>query len=113
MSLDIEALRGARYCAGELIRYRRRNGQPIPEWLRRLDVRLDAEIQDHMSATGHMCGNADPDSELVGSVEVAAILRCSTRHVRRLAADLDGRRAGREWIFDRATVMEYAAARKE
>ncbi|WP_280314450.1 hypothetical protein [Nocardia wallacei] len=52
----------------------------------------------------------DIESEEIGTREAAGILGCSTRQVRYLAADLDGIRIGRDWIFSRRTVEEYADA---
>ncbi|BAD55088.1 helix-turn-helix domain-containing protein [Nocardia farcinica] len=111
--LRVEELHGARYCASELVRRFNDSGRPVPDWLRRLDSRLDLEIQTLMSDDGQQSSTDEPDSELVGTAEAAKILGLSARQVRRLAADLDGQRMGRELIFRRAAVTEYAAARKE
>lgn len=112
MTLGPEDLRACRYVAAETIRTRQQLHIPIPNWLRGLDRNLDTELRA-MSAHGPESEAHEPDSEMVGTAEAARILGCSTRHVRRLAADLDGQRTGRDWIFRRATVTEYATARKE
>ncbi|WP_328410333.1 hypothetical protein [Nocardia sp. NBC_00403] len=113
MSLDSADMRACRYTVAEAIRYRRRIGAPIPQWLRRLHERLDAELLQAASENGPSNGTSVPDSEVIGAAESARILGCSTRHVRRLAADLDGQRVGRAWVFDRAVVTTYTQARKE
>jgi len=111
--LNAEELRGCRYAVAEVIGCRRRVGAPIPAWLRRLHDRLDAELRAVVSAGGPEPVARGPDSELVGTAQAAGLLGISTRHVRRLAADLDGWRASRDWVFCRAVVLEYARARKE
>ncbi|MGW3542046.1 helix-turn-helix domain-containing protein [Nocardia niigatensis] len=113
MSLDPESVRQCRYAVAEVIRSRRRIGVPIPAWLRGLHERLDLELQAVMSGDGPESEAAQSDSDLVSAPEASALLGCSARHVRRLAADLGGRRIGREWVFTRAEVVEYARARKE
>ncbi|WP_440713106.1 hypothetical protein [Gordonia sp. FQ] len=58
-----------------------------------------------------------PESEptdLIDAASAAQILRCSTRHVRRLARDLDGTQLPHgAWTFRRGTVEEYAAAKHD
>lgn len=112
MTLTPDDLRACRYVAAEVIRNRRHFQQPIPAWLRGLDRRLDAELRAS-SAHGTETEAGQQNLEMVGTAEAARILECSTRWVRRIAADLDGQRTGRDWIFRRATVTEYATARKE
>lgn len=55
----------------------------------------------------------DADAETIGTQEVADLLGVSTRHVRRLRGDLDGRIEGHvghgEWRFPRGVVERYAA----
>ncbi|RJO80232.1 hypothetical protein D5S18_00310 [Nocardia panacis] len=113
VGLSLKELRDCRFAVAEQLHYRRRIGAPIPAWLRRLHDRLDAELRARMSADGPEPEAAQQDSEMIGTPEAATILECTARHVRRLAADLDGQRIGREWIFHRGTVTEYARARKE
>lgn len=113
MSLGPDDVLGCRYSVAELIRYRRLIGAPIPDWLRRLHDRLDAELRASVSDIGPGSDTGEQHSRLIGVTETAAILGCSTRHVRRLAADIDGQRAGRAWVFDRAIVTAYARARTE
>lgn len=113
MTLREDELKACRYAVSEMLRTRRRVGAPVPEWLRRIDARLDAELVECTSHTGHEPDTADRHSELIGVTDAARLLGCTARHVRRLAADLDGQRAGRAWVFDRRTVTEYANARTE
>lgn len=57
---------------------------------------------------------AGSDHEEIGSEEAARILRRDPRTVRRLAADLGGRRSpAGGWLFHRSTVTAYAATRDE
>lgn len=43
----------------------------------------------------------------IGSSHAAAILGCTQRNVRRIARSLDGRRAGRAWVFPEDSVQRY------
>jgi hypothetical protein len=63
------------------------------------------------SATEPVAGQ--PESELIGTSDAAAILGCSTQYVRRIAETvLEGRRIARNgWIFERKVVEDYAAHR--
>ena len=49
---------------------------------------------------------------LVDVFEAAEILRCSPRHVRRIAADLDGQQVAGRWVFNRDNCIEYAEYRR-
>lgn len=49
----------------------------------------------------------------ISTAEAAGILGCTPRTVIRLAADLDGHKLGRDWIFHRHKVIEYANGRRE
>jgi hypothetical protein len=51
------------------------------------------------------------DDDLVDTVAAAEILGCSSRWVRRIAADLDGQQCGRSWVFHRQSVTDYAEAK--
>lgn len=108
-----EDLRACCFLVADAIRARRSTAAPIPAWLRRTHDHLTAELADLASRTGHETGTGEPHSELIGATEAARVIGVSERHIRRLAADLDGRRAGRAWVFDRRTVTEYARARTE
>jgi hypothetical protein len=48
---------------------------------------------------------------MITTDEAAALLRRSPRQVRRLAAELEGRRVGTSWVFDRDLVAAAAAER--
>lgn len=49
--------------------------------------------------------------DFIDAGQAAEILGCTPQHVRRIATDLDGIRVGRQLIFDRRTVTEYARQR--
>src|SRR5262245_24813481 len=60
------------------------------------------------------CASAEEskrDSNLIGVTEAAELLGCSERRVRQIAADLDGTKVGRAWLFSRVGVAEYVRAR--
>lgn len=91
------------------------DGKSIPPDLRRLlddlaaeareyvrpDVRSDVREEGPSASSGPM--NPHP----LTSAQAAETLGCSERHVRRIAASLDGRREGARWTFDRLTVENY------
>ncbi|WP_433626073.1 hypothetical protein [Nocardia sp. CA-120079] len=85
----------------------RRTIEGIPEPMRRLALRLRCAIADQSEG-------AEPDAvggDEIDTRQAAAILGCTERHVRRLAADLDGDQVGRTWVFRRDIVQAYADAR--
>jgi hypothetical protein len=103
------------YCVAEVLRTRRLAGQPIPAWLRDHERRLDNLIR--MSQPGHEIGeNRDgtpPLRQWITTAEAAAIIGCSTRHTRRLRADLGGQQTDEgKWLFPRDNVIRYANQRK-
>lgn len=112
MTLREEDLHACAFLAGKEIDLRREMGAPIPAWLRRLQVRVALE-RVALADSGQGFAVPEPDSDVIGVEEAARILGCSVRTARRLAADLEGRRTGRAWIFRRAVVEEYAAARSD
>ncbi|RFZ48240.1 hypothetical protein MSS2_04756 [Mycobacterium marinum] len=111
MTLSQQDLRAAYYCAAEVIRHRRRTGQPLPDWLRRHYAALDAAVL--MSRSRHESESvpAQLGQEQITAQEVADMLGCSKRQTLRLAADLDGRIVGGRWLFPRSAVGQYVAER--
>lgn len=90
-------------CYAEIAQ-RRRYGTPIPEWLRHLYGRLDNAVR----YPEHADHQNNAQSELIDARAAATILGTSEREVRRIASSLDGRLIGRQWVFQRAAVTEYA-----
>ena len=90
------------YVTAEFVRRRQLTGQPIPNQVRRLLTEV--------SAHGTSVRESEPDSDvdLIDTAEAAQILHCSTRRIRRIAADLDGEQVAGRWIFHRVIVTEYA-----
>jgi hypothetical protein len=113
MNDDPEHSHAAAYCAAELIRDRQRRGQPVPNWLRQHLARCEAAVA--VSRSGHefdgVPSQLDPDN-LIDAREVARMLGISKRQAQRLAHDIDGLIISGRWVFRKATVMEYAEARK-
>ncbi len=85
------------------IRARRRGRAHIPYELQRL--------HDYLTLSDRCSTEPATAPDPIGVREAADILGTSVQWVRRIAADLDGRRVGRDWIFQRSTVEEYAEAR--
>ncbi len=85
-------------------------GRPVNPEVLRLLRRLELE-----RSVGGSESDGEPEEfevELIGTEEAATILGCTTRNVRLLARDLDGRKCGREWIFQRQEVIAYEEARR-
>lgn len=110
MILSDTEIRAAYYATAELVRRRRRTGAPIPDAVRWFFDRLDRAIRDGPESAKP---EDVPHQDGIGTGLAAAILGIPERQVRRIAADLEGTRIGRDWVFSRAAVEEYAAARHE
>ncbi|HWY01255.1 MAG TPA: helix-turn-helix domain-containing protein [Mycobacterium sp.] len=112
MTLDDE-LRANYYLCAEVIRSRRRTGQPIPEWMRRHFNQLEAQFKG-MSPTRHpVVGNGDcaPQSQhgdIIGTREVAEMLKLTPRQVQLRANQLGGVRVCGRLLFMRAEIAEWA-----
>jgi hypothetical protein len=113
MILSGTEVRAAYYATAELVRRRRRTGEPIPDVVRRFFDRLDGIVREEGDAAAAPEQFASRAGDGIGAEEAAAILGVSGRRVRRIATDLDGTRIGAVWVFSRATVEEYAAARRQ
>lgn len=105
----------ALYCVNEVVDRRSRAGVPVTPKIRHLSRKLDlASLTSEVSASGHeKSGGSERlvSDRLIGSREAANILGLSTRQVRRLASDLDGRKYGGRNLFRLSTVTEYAQER--
>ena len=98
-------LGAARYCARMTASLYR--GREIPERLRRHLTSLMSEPGPEPAVQQQQSTH-----DLIGIAAAARILGVTQRHVRRIAADLDGVRIdGRFWIFDRQVVVAYASAK--
>lgn len=103
----------ALYATASLLRDRRRARRPIPHALIQLERKLDLHVR--LAATGQQNDAPQPHSDTepgIGSVEAARLLGCSTRTVRRLAADLDAHQVSGRWVYTRRAVLEYQEARQ-
>lgn len=97
----------AEYCAQVVERLYR--GRELPPPVRR--------HVDQLAACASATQSADPRPQLshdhIGTTEAARILGCTTSYVRSIAENvLDGTKFGRDWQFERATVIAYAAGRR-
>lgn len=101
-------VRAALVAASMLLDRLRLRNAPLPAWLVQHHQRMRI-----MSATGHQNCSDTAQSEQIGVSEAGHIIGISTRHVRRIATDLYGIQVGTTWVFDRATVEEYAQERRE
>jgi hypothetical protein len=107
MNLDPLEVRVAYHCAAEVMRRRRRTGEPIPPSLRELFARLDLEVRTSPDP-------APPEvPDPIGSTTAAGLLGCTVRWVQHIAADLDGQRVDGRWLFSRKAVAEYAEMRRQ
>lgn len=104
--IEVEA---ALYAVRDLVVRRRLGGQPIRPEIRHLCHQLIAasargteDVEDE--ATSQQWAPKD----LIDTPQAAAILGCSTRWVRRIAAELDGYNCGGRWVFRRQAVTRHA-----
>jgi hypothetical protein len=108
-------VREAYYCSAEVIRERRRCGQPIPQWLHRHHAELEREVH-RLSRPRHQDDEIGCDlgeSNQIGAREAAALLGWSIRKVQRRKEDLGGRLIGVSLVFDRSVVLEHARKGRE
>lgn len=82
------------------------------------EVRVAYQRLVIMSAAGHERSTDETEldqDDLIGTAEVAFLLGCSARHVRRLQADLDGAQpaGSTHLVFSRRSVIRYRDAREE
>lgn len=104
VSIDIAA---ARHCAQLTARLYR--GRDMPERLRRHIAALMSDIGPDRQAQ-----QQQSTYEPIGIAAAARILKCTPRHARRIAADLDGVRIdGNVWVFHRDAVVAYAQAKAQ
>lgn len=103
-----DVLQAMRYAVAEMVAMRRVRGLPIHK----------AVLEAHYLLTASVSGSENSDEseelepgDLIGTKAAAEILGCSTRWVRAIAADLDGQWCGRQWVFRRRRVVEYAEAK--
>jgi hypothetical protein len=99
------------YATRDLLTRRKLWGHPIPPGMDALERRLQA-----MSADGHELSSGAAElrqNTLIGAAQAATLLGCTARHVRRIAADLEGQRVEGQWVFRASVVAAYAAAKAE
>ncbi|CPS10208.1 helix-turn-helix domain-containing protein [Mycobacteroides abscessus] len=113
LRLDDDDIEWLLFCANEVLGRRRLAGVPIPHRLISLAGRLD--LHAAMSADGHENNYHQTGSDredLIDSTQAARILGVTPRHLRRLHADLDGRKIAGRWMFKTSTVDEYRTAKE-
>lgn len=97
------------------------NGRPAPPALEALWRRLELVIRYGEVTRSRQLSDASPeesdaesnDMELIGTRMAAEMLGMSHSTVLRRAADLDGQIVGKQFVFPRHVVAEYAEAMKE
>lgn len=110
MHITDEQARLIRDCVTEMVLQRQRTGQPIPERVRGLLAYVST--RGHETNTGASSLRHEEPAP-ISTTEAARILGCTRRTVIRLAADLDGHKTGRDWIFHHHKVTEYAEGKRE
>ncbi|WP_204807778.1 helix-turn-helix domain-containing protein [Mycobacterium riyadhense] len=109
LRLTDDQVEAALFAVSDLVARRRMFGQPIPSAVVALRQQLLIAASVHGSEN-----NSDAEQledELIDSDEAAEILGCSTRWVRTIITDLEGRKVAGRWVFHRQTVIDYAASR--
>ena len=106
-----DQVEAALYAVADCVGRRRLENRPVPGEVVALHHRLliasdcGTEIQSDI-------GQLEGGDDFIGSSETAAILRCSTRWVRTIHADLGGEKIGARYLFRRQHVIDYAEARQ-
>lgn len=116
MHLTAQDLQAALRCASELRDVRRLySGIGVSPWLAQHYERIKTVHSAMMSASGPQNSGAEQESDhdRIGTIEAAAILGVSTRHIRRIAHDLDGHKIGNSWSFSRTAVAQYAEGKQQ
>ncbi|MGB3699313.1 MAG: hypothetical protein WBA05_17940 [Gordonia sp. (in: high G+C Gram-positive bacteria)] len=107
MDVTAEQARMLAFVIAEFIRRRQITGQPIPDRVRGLLRAVSAH------GTAEPVAPQESPADLIDSEQAAQICGCSSRRIRRIAADLDGEQIAGRWIFHRHNVIEYARNKKE
>jgi hypothetical protein len=105
-------LHNAYYCAAEVIRRRRRTGEPIPQSLRLHCDWLDIEIRavSRPRHDPHEFDSAMPElgeDKWITVAEAAPILNLSKRQAQRLAPHLGGHKRFGPWLMRYSAVIAY------
>jgi hypothetical protein len=108
--LSDDQAEAARYAVADLVARRRLAGRPVPAAVVALHRTLVAASGD---GTEIGCRGEESGDDLIDAAAAAELLGCSSRWVRRIRADLGGRKVAGRWVFDRHTVVEYARARAD
>lgn len=108
LELTGDQVEAALYAVADLVARRRLEGKPVPA-----EVVSLCRVLAIASECGTESGSATEElgDDLIDSDQAAGILGCSARWVRRIRADLDGRKVGGAWVFRRQTVVDYLQAR--
>jgi hypothetical protein len=98
------------YAVRDLITRRTLGGQRIPNGFHAFLDQLATSADGSGTSTDEP--RLTPD-ELIDTTEAATILKCSTRWIRQIHNDLDGRNVSGRWLFNRHIVVEYAAEERQ
>jgi hypothetical protein len=109
VNLDEDQIQMAIYAVRDLITRRTLGGQPIPNGFHTFLDHLTTSVHGTETSTDET--RLTPD-ELIDTTEAATILNCSTRWVRHIRNDLDGRNISGRWVFNRHNVVDYAEERQ-
>ncbi|GLP83567.1 helix-turn-helix domain-containing protein [Mycobacterium antarcticum] len=109
MNFSHDDLEVAYYVFSRFINGRIADGKNVPSVVLPLFRRIEL-----MSVCGHESDSSAEQLDagtLIGTAEVAHLLKCDPRTVRRLRSDLGGWKVGRDWVFNRSAVIEYEESR--
>ncbi|TDO15007.1 hypothetical protein EV580_3147 [Mycobacterium sp. BK086] len=113
MKLSDDEVEMALFAVIDAISLRNRVGWRVPLWMKPLARKLD--LASTLSPGGHE-NHAESgslgDGILIGTREVAEILECSPRNVRRYRSDLGGELIGGRLLFRLTAVVRYVKERE-
>jgi hypothetical protein len=106
IGLSTDQCRLALHIVRDLITRRTLGGNSVPPGTYRLYH--DLEVASVYGTESVAALKESVPEEYIDTTEAAAILNCSTRWVRQIRSDLEGRNISGRWIFRRQTVVDYA-----
>lgn len=109
-TIDDRDLRAIRFVLAEFVRRRRLTGQPIPAAVARLHQHItSAGGHEHVAA---QAPSTPEQPDLLDTGQVAELLGCTTRHVRRIARALDAQRISGRWVYPRPAVTQHLQGKR-
>lgn len=105
-------LGAAKHCARLAASQYRHAGQELPKRLADHLRRLENFAPSSDYGTERQEAQRESVYDVIDADQAARLLGCSTRYVRKIHTDLDGRQVAGRWIFNHQTVIDYSMAKR-